>query len=201
MERNSISMCVFRSLQTLRRWKKHNYLILTLSCMINFEKSFEFTRRESGKKKRKVFTLSKLREARVFSRPHFSPQFNIQAHLQAIYVCNRIQMSRKQDGRLNARWKALSCYQTERVFSPYSRRAAVSGVAALSHLISSSVKRSSAAVTATQENSSPRLTSFEMHKGLFTRDRGKRRHACDFGGSSRIHVRTYSINFAADYCL
>lgn len=167
--------------------------------MINFEKSFEFTRRESGEKK-KVFALFKLQEARVFSRPHFSPQFNIQAHLQAIYICNRIQMSRKQDGRLNAQWKALSRYQTERVFSPYSRRAVVSSVATLSHLITSSVKRSSAAVTAAQENSSARFTSLKTHKGLFTRDRGKRRRAYDFKGSNRIHVRTYSINFVADYC-
>lgn len=53
--------------------------------------------------------------------------------------------------------KPLARYQTERVFSSYLRRGAVSGVAAPSHLITSSVKRSSAAETPTQENSSALL--------------------------------------------
>lgn len=63
---------------------------------------------------------------------------------------------------MNVSRKPLARYQTERALSPFLRRGAVSSVATPSHLITSSVKRSSAVATQTQENSSTLLASLAV---------------------------------------
>lgn len=57
----------------------------------------------------------------------------------------------KNSRHLFAHWELLPCYQMVHVFSPYLQWGIISSVAALSHLITSSVRRSSLAVTAQEE--------------------------------------------------
>lgn len=80
-------------------------------------------------------------------------KFGTNIHL-AIFNRRKWNLKKKEEVRLkaHAQWEQPSCWQTMHVFSPYFRWGVVSGVVSLSHLITSSVKRSSAAVMARKEN-------------------------------------------------
>lgn len=109
--------------------------------------SLKFTTVLKKKKKKKVNPLLAKREASRLKLTYLT--FYSPNHLNAIYINKRtIWIEIKRRG-----WRILlSCYQMVHVLRTYLHWGVVSSVAALSRLMTSSVRRSSVAITAGEEN-------------------------------------------------